>query len=1144
MKKIMKHIITFLLIISVLVIASCSNVVNTNAAQKKESSISEQGIATVKMFVPDYYLMAEQGANRAIAPQSVKARLSYNVSNLGWIGVSTVELSSAQKTPVENAPEGFTGSIYTITFDGVPVGEYQTGNLQIELLDSSGNIITSGVSTTDVSIAKGASASTTFYTLPQTIDGCSGNLIAGEMKFSLQTLYTGIIYKVSMTTSSDYPDLVLFDSNGKLLNYYPIDSAQDVAQIEVETSGNYYVGVWADDGNNIARYSYSFGQLKYYTDSMCKGITYDLVVTTDGQKYPDLICFDSEGHLLNYYTIEDEESAHIKIDITKTDTYTFILYGAEKDSLDLSIGKFKFVYANLVSGIPYDVIVNTTENKYPDFALFTGSIGAEGYIAEELISNSFKTIASENESHFTIQVENNGSYLLGLYGMNPDAYSLSFDLSSGTPLSGVLTGTNLHWTQENSPYIVNANILVEEGTELVIDPGVIVQFTGDYYLKVTGTISAVGNKTEPIIFIPSGNNLSNWNGIKIDSTIVLNLTNTYTYASGSILKNCMVVGASTPLWLNSAAYVDSCLFTEGGSLSIQSTSLLINNTIDRIYVSSNPIIVNNKIAEYADFDWTDAKIYNNTFSNADIYFRGYESFAFESNIINACSIRLDRIYSKIVGNNFLGYTDIILDASNCYYADRKTFNFTGNYWGEVQTAEIESKCGSGVSVNEKDYNMSFFTDYYDNFENTKIDFSNWATAPIEGAGYLGDGFIAFDYTINGYDFSTNGYYPESKDTALLININPKYHTNDITYVRVAQGLADLTDSEWEAYSTNKSLTVDKNKLENDAATIYVQLKDSKGNVSSPVMHEVPFDSPVVTLSIADGMEYTNPTGSESLSYSATDKGKIAEYALYLDDLCISSSQSSGWGRNFSNSYNLGLAYMTNGSHKLKATFWDAARNEASKEIIFTINRNVDTSNLTGNSYDETTGQLLKDDRTLYLWHFDSDGNESDGDSSLVIESFTAQAGGLQGFAESITKGTTTIPVELTENAFTVEAWRKGNGSFSIQKSNVFSISSNSLSRYYTTSSGSQTNDGISCSSSLFDDNWHFWSYVYGGTYMAIYRDGKLVCYKDNLTQILNTNDNKLYIYAYNIDELRISSVARSPDEIAAYYNAAKSLIVE
>ena len=60
--------------------------------------------------------------------------------------------------------------------------------------------------------------------------------------------------------------------------------------------------------------------------------------------------------------------------------------------------------------------------------------------------------------------------------------------------------------------------------------------------------------------------------------------------------------------------------------------------------------------------------------------------------------------------------------------------------------------------------------------------------------------------------------------------------------------------------------------------------------------------------------------------------------------------------------------------------------------------------------------------------------------------------------------------------------------------------------------------------------------------MAIYRDGILIRYADGFNHTLNSNDNKLHINAYNIDELRISKIARSPDEIAAYYNAAKDKI--
>ena len=61
--------------------------------------------------------------------------------------------------------------------------------------------------------------------------------------------------------------------------------------------------------------------------------------------------------------------------------------------------------------------------------------------------------------------------------------------------------------------------------------------------------------------------------------------------------------------------------------------------------------------------------------------------------------------------------------------------------------------------------------------------------------------------------------------------------------------------------------------------------------------------------------------------------------------------------------------------------------------------------------------------------------------------------------------------------------------------------------------------------------------------MAAYCDGVLLDYTSDLTNPLSINDNYLDIYwAYNIDELRISSVARSADEIAAYYAAAKDKI--
>lgn len=969
MKKIIKNIA---LVFTLLSVFSCSNVTQQGIKQsetpdvitKEKEQTQNQGIATVRMFVPDYYALAEQKKDRAIAPQTTKARLSYLV-NGSWVGINTIDLSAAKKTPLENAPEGFSGSVYTCTFSGVPVGIYNAGNLQIEFMDAGGNAITSGTNSTSVTITKGAGASTAFYTVPLTTGANTGNLAAGEMKFSNADLVKGIKYPVRITSSGDYPDLVLFKNNGQLYKYLAIDSQEQAnVTLTVDETDVYYLGLWADDGNAVAR------------------------------------------------------------------------------------------------------------------------------------------------------------------------YSLAFDFGSGTQVGGVLTGNNLTWTKANSPYFVNANLLVREGSELTIEPGVIVQFTGDYYLKVNGVINAVGSKTEPVIFVQSGDNLAKWSGISIDSKTNLIVKDKYSYVSGNILKNCMVIGAKTPLSTNSSSiYIDSCTFTGNeNAVELRSNdSILINNIIDcgvKIDSNSSNKIINNIIKGIVRGYYENNLIKNNTISDAAIDL-SYSSSQFVNNIINGCVFSIyNAMSAKFTGNNFLNYNGTILNMSINSYASQKSYNFAGNYWGEAQTLELNQK--------GDDANISFFNDYYDNFEWAEIDYSNWATEPIEGTGYQGDDFIAFDYTINGYNYDNGSYYPESTSPSLAIAITPQYHVNDISSVRIAQSLAALKTTEWNSYSASQSFTVDKTNLVNDVATIYVQLKDSKGNISSPVMYEVPFDKPVVTLSIEDGTVYTTATSSVALTYGATDNGKLIMYEFYLDGEKLDSNEVSGKVVNMS--CTLGLAYMPAGLHTIKLTFLDIAGNSTTKTVNFTIKRSVNTEAF-ASSFDSTTGQLLKDSNTVYLWHFDGNGNEAGNNTSETINSYNAGTGALGEYAASIyTSGS--IPLSL-ENAFTIEFWRKGNNNLEIYQNSVFSFTETGFSTYYKTVSGSLNYNSLLWNS-ISDSDWHFYSFVYNGSYMAVYCDGVLLHYKDNLSQTLNTNDNMLYINAKNIDELRISKVARSADEIAAYYNAAKT----
>ena len=103
--------------------------------------------------------------------------------------------------------------------------------------------------------------------------------------------------------------------------------------------------------------------------------------------------------------------------------------------------------------------------------------------------------------------------------------------------------------------------------------------------------------------------------------------------------------------------------------------------------------------------------------------------------------------------------------------------------------------------------------------------------------------------------------------------------------------------------------------------------------------------------------------------------------------------------------------------------------------------------------------------------------------------------------------------------------------------------SGNIYNYYKTSSGSQT-DNYFGSPYIDASTWHYWAFTYNGKYAAIYCDGVLVSFNEMNIELFS-NENKLYIYSNdsgNCDEIRISNAARSGDEIAAYYKAAKDKI--
>ena len=74
-------------------------------------------------------------------------------------------------------------------------------------------------------------------------------------------------------------------------------------------------------------------------------------------------------------------------------------------------------------------------------------------------------------------------------------------LTQGGPTNvGGVFGADPLWTGAKSPYRVVGDIVVASGVTLTIQPGVQVEFIGNYFLDAQGTLNAVGMPSRQIVF--------------------------------------------------------------------------------------------------------------------------------------------------------------------------------------------------------------------------------------------------------------------------------------------------------------------------------------------------------------------------------------------------------------------------------------------------------------------------------------------------------------------------------------------------------------------------------------------------------------------------------------------------------------------
>lgn len=338
-----------------------------------------------------------------------------------------------------------------------------------------------------------------------------------------------------------------------------------------------------------------------------------------------------------------------------------------------------------------------------------------------------------------------------------------------TEVKGVLKGDNLAWTKDRSPYLVTGNLLVEKDDVLKIEPGVDVQFEGDFYLQVEGKLEANGTESNRISFYGIGDGKDNWDGMKFinDNDSVIS------YASVSGLKNgisgyCDIDHALITAngWaIGNSAYNDDedCLLGNlidsmvNGNVSIKN-GFVVSNEIDGTTICLYSANVDGNTFEGTTLSTSYCFVFNNKVSSTKV--SSYQDLQ-RHVTYDGCNLSLNgnTDLQKVQLNNclFSSFSSYVSGSNfiNCgaitITTDRKElseFDLTENYWGELNTDELMHK-GDGT-------NMSFINDYYDDFNLSKVLYSDWKESAVVDAGYQGEGFGRDELTTKVYSIGDTG----------------------------------------------------------------------------------------------------------------------------------------------------------------------------------------------------------------------------------------------------------------------------------------------------------------------------------------------------------------------------------------------------
>jgi len=334
-----------------------------------------------------------------------------------------------------------------------------------------------------------------------------------------------------------------------------------------------------------------------------------------------------------------------------------------------------------------------------------------------------------------------------------------------TEVSGIISMDTI-WTLTNSPYIVTGHVLIDENINLTIEPGVIVKFDPDKYLKIEGILYSVGTKSQMITFTSNKSSPvpGDWQELRFTKN-----------SKNSIIKYCVIEygnraieGKSTTLTIENNIIVNNqnLIDLENGNYIFTNNELKNSSGIHlhscHVIISNNIFLKNNAYGIWVS--GCSGKIYNNNINDCrrgiNCYANNVEIF---NNIIkyNNEGIIIDHDYSYIHNNLIIHNYNYGIDFHNCYSSGNFGYisynNITNNavglhfykdslcsyiikynnillnknysvYYNVIEDIKLTTNWWG--TTNTDSINQTIY-DYYDDFELGKVIYKPFLTSPVD-----------------------------------------------------------------------------------------------------------------------------------------------------------------------------------------------------------------------------------------------------------------------------------------------------------------------------------------------------------------------------------------------------------------------------